>query len=107
MSCNFCRDSIEGLKEVEIPPKKDAPLTFSPTPQGAGGLILSPDFAGISNGKLYRCQWCTEYWHKKSKLKMIQTDPGDGTPGFGSDFFWVNEAVPMGYDLDKIKGDLL
>lgn len=103
MSCNFCRDSIEGLKEVEIPSKKNAPLTFSSIPQGSGGLTISPDFAGIgSKSRLYQCQWCTEYWHKKLRLKIAKEATDIEIFGAGLEFNFIEEAIPMGYDLNKI-----
>ncbi len=110
MSCNFCRDSIEGLKEIEIQPKQTQPLEFSPIPQGQGGLTMSPNFMiddGMrSAGKLYQCQWCTEYWHKKLSVKVTHGEPGTGEFGTGLQLDLVEKVEPMGYDLDKIRGDL-
>lgn len=111
MSCNFCRDSIEGLKEIEIQPKQNQPLTFSPIPQGQGGLTISPNFMiddGMRSaaGKLYQCQWCTEYWHKKLEVRITQDEADAGELGTGLQLDFVEKAIPMGYDLDKIRGDL-
>ncbi len=106
MACNFCRDSIEGLKEIPLNPK---PIELS-TPQG-GGLILSPelsmDLAGIGGGnKLYQCQWCTEYWHKKLSVKITHGEAGPEEWQTGLQLGFVEKVEPMGYDLDKIRGDL-
>ncbi len=111
MSCNFCRDSIEGLKEVELPSKQNISTTAAPIPQAGSGLMISPNFVGPGNNfmgtdsKLYQCQWCTEYWYKKLSLKITQTEAD--TNEFGAvQIDFVSKAVPIGYDLDKIKGDL-
>ena len=105
MSCNFCRDSIEGLKE--IPLTKPVHLTAVSTAQGMDVLAISPDFVKMGGSKkLYQCQWCTEYWCKKSKLNIIQVDPGKGVLGAGLEFNITEEAVPMGHNLDKIREDL-
>lgn len=124
MSCNFCRDSIEGLKEIEIQPKQTQPLEFSPIPQGQGGsippvlvipptgLTMSPNFMiddgmrSAAAGKLYQCQWCTEYWHKKLSVRVTHGEPGTGEFGTGLQLDFVEKVEPMGYDLDKIRGDL-
>ena len=107
MSCNFCRDSIEGLKEVEIPPKETVAQAFIPTPQGSGGLVISPNFIVTPRAdKLYQCQWCTEYWHKKLTLKVIPTTGSTEEWGAGIEFNMVPVITSMGHNLDKIMEEL-
>ena len=106
MSCNFCRDSIEGLKEINIVPKlltlTNVPTIPPPIQQASSGLTITPEFTMNNKNKLYQCQWCTEYWHKKQKVTLIHSDK-DKAGWSTVDFKTEEEAVPLGYDLSKIK----
>lgn len=94
MSCGFCSKSIEGLKEITKPPKKEIPedntLEGFEMPQISLGLLTL--------GKIFQCQLCEEYWVSEVELTLEPLAEGDTFPRFASKT--IN--TPRGYNLANI-----
>ncbi len=92
MPCGFCSKSIEGLKEITKPPKKEIP--GDNIPEG----FKMPQIS-LGSSKIFQCQLCEEYWVSEIKFTLKTPAVGGMFPGFVSKI--VN--TPRGYNLANIE----